>query len=101
MLSKKFIIANKEYSTANEFVNAPYIRKCFNLKAFKNAKIYVSGLGFYRIFINGYEITKGLLCPYRSNPNDLVYYDEYDLIKYLNTSLIPLHLHYLRFHQDP
>lgn len=79
MLSNKFICANKEFSTATKFINAPYIRKNFELEEFSFAKIYVCGLGFYRIFVNGEEITKGLLCPYISNPNDVVYYDEYDL----------------------
>lgn len=35
------------------------------------------------MWINGREITKGLLAPYISNPDDLVYFDDYDLSPYL------------------
>lgn len=78
-LSSRFICASERFCTVENFVNAPYIRKTFELKDFKTAKIYVCGLGFYRIFINGKDITKGLLCPYISNPDQIMYYDCYDL----------------------
>lgn len=35
--------------------------------------------GFYELYINGQRCTKGRLAPYISNPDDLVYYDEYTL----------------------
>ena len=79
ILSGKFISGNTEYCTVEKFVNAPYIRKSFNLAKFKQAKLYVTGLGFYRLFVNGEEKTKGLLCPYVSNPDDVIFYDCYDL----------------------
>ena len=78
-LSDKFIIGNGEYTVTERFVNAPYIRKLFTVGKFETAKLYITGLGFYRLFVSGKEITRGLLSPYISNPDDLVYYDEYDL----------------------
>ena len=36
-------------------------------------------MGFYEFFVNGKEITKGKLAPYISNPDQVVYYDKYDL----------------------
>lgn len=49
------------------------------------AKISICGLGFYRLWINGKDITKGLLAPYISNPDHYCYYDEYDIKEYLLT----------------
>ena len=75
-----FICATKDYNTLNNFVPAPYLRKNFYLnKPISSAKIVIAAFGFYKLFVNGKNITKGLLAPYRSNPNHIVYYDEYDL----------------------
>ena len=79
MLSDKFISATKEFTTEHQGVPAPYIRKTFEVSNFKNAEIYVCGLGFYEFYVNGKEITKGKLAPYISNPDQVVYYDRYDL----------------------
>ncbi|MBQ3596342.1 MAG: family 78 glycoside hydrolase catalytic domain [Clostridia bacterium] len=83
MFSKKFISATKNYSTQENKIPAPYIRKTFNLKDFSTAEIYVCGLGFYEIYVNGQNITKGKFAPYISNPNQVCYYDKYDLSPYL------------------
>ncbi len=80
MFSTEFISATKEYCTYTKHVPAPYLRKSFSVnKKIESAKITICGLGFYRLFINGKDITKGLLAPYISNPDDYLYYDEYDL----------------------
>ena len=80
MFSKKFICATKAYSDYENHVPAPYMRRLFRLsKPMESAKITICGLGFYELFINGKKITKGLLAPYISNPDDVLYYDEYDL----------------------
>lgn len=84
MLSTKFICASKEYTTYDTHVPAPYIRKnIYIADNVKSASVTVCGLGFYRIFINGTDITKGLLAPYISNPDDILYYDSYDMAPYL------------------
>lgn len=74
-----FFRTDKKYNTYEEHVNAPYIRKAFETPAFEKAYITVSGLGFYKLFINGNDITKGLLAPYISNPDDIIYFDRYDV----------------------
>lgn len=81
--SDKFISAAREYSTLEAAVPAPYIRKTFFAKATQKAEITITGLGFYKLYINGIDITKGLLSPYISNSNDMVYYDNYDISPYL------------------
>ena len=82
--SKKFYSATSEYTTFFKEVPAPYIRKNLNLeKKPEKAEILVTGLGFYKIFVNGKDITKGLLAPYIANPDDFIYYDLYDLTPYL------------------
>ncbi len=84
MLSKKFICATHKYSTYIDFVPSPYFRKVFTLgDAFKKCTVTIGGLGFYDIFINGQKITKGILAPYISNPDHMVYYDEYDVTEYV------------------
>jgi len=79
---KQFICAATAYTTYRHFVPAPLFRKTFFADA-ADCRLRVTGLGFYRVWINGTEITKGLLAPYISNPDDLVYFDDYDLSPYL------------------
>lgn len=80
MLQKKFIKATSAYCGFDNHVNAPYLRRSFTLDFTpKTAQIDICGLGFYRLFINGKDITKGALAPYISNPDHYCYYDTYDL----------------------
>lgn len=82
--SKKFVTASHEYSTFTKHVPAPLFRRAFSLKkAPDKAAIRIAGLGFYELFVNGVRLTKGLLAPYISNPDDIVYFDDYDLTPYL------------------
>lgn len=84
MLSKKFICAGSEFNKYTSFVAAAYLRKSFTVSDTSlGCKITVCGLGFYDIYINGKKITKGLLAPYISSPDDIIYYDEYDLAPYI------------------
>lgn len=78
--SEKFIKACDKICDFKEFVPAPYIRKVFSLD-FKpdKAEITICGLGFYELYINGKNITKAPLAPYISNPEDVLYYDNYDI----------------------
>ena len=85
MLSKKFICATREYSTYKDFMPSPYFRKTFIAYELpKRCTVTIGGLGFYDAFINGHKITKGILAPYISNPDHMVYYDEYDITEYIN-----------------
>ncbi|MCR5041878.1 MAG: glycoside hydrolase family 78 protein [Clostridia bacterium] len=80
MLSDRFICAGEEYATYEKSVPAPYFRKTFSLDELPGkAELTVCGLGFYRLWVNGKEITKGLFAPYITNPDEIVFYDGYDL----------------------
>ena len=82
--SKQFIRANNRLCDFDHFEPAPYFRKTFSLDFVpKQAEITICGLGFYELSVNGTPITKGALAPYISNPDDLLYYDRYDLLPYL------------------
>ena len=74
---KNFIKATNEYTTSEKFVAAPLFRKIFTVNSAADAQIKIAACGFYKLFINGENITKGALAPYISNPDDIVYYDEY------------------------
>ncbi len=84
MLSKKFICATYDYSTYQRFVPSPFFRKSFSVnKTVSKCTVTIGGLGFYDVFINGQKITKGIIAPYVSNPDHIVYFDEYDVTRYL------------------
>lgn len=77
---KTFIKASNAFCTLEKFVPAPYFRESFSVHGeFKSATLYITGLGFYEAHINGVNITKGILAPYISNPEHIVYYDSYDI----------------------
>ena len=82
--SIKFICGTQVPCTLDKQVNAPYLRKSFILNETpETANIRICGLGFYELYINGTNITKGALAPYISNPDDLCYYDDYEVSQYL------------------
>ncbi|MBE7015499.1 MAG: hypothetical protein E7417_01585, partial [Ruminococcaceae bacterium] len=83
-MNKSFIKATKNFCTFEENVPAPYIRKTFDLEFVPEAaEISICGLGFYILYINGVDVTKGLLAPYISNPDHCCFYDTYHIKKYL------------------
>lgn len=83
--SRSFIKANNEICDFDNPVNAPYFRKEFKLDfAPDKAEITICGLGFYELYVNGKNITKGPLAPYISNCDDICYYDNYDIADMLN-----------------
>ncbi len=76
---EKFIKATLGYNTLEQPVAAPYIRKSFVSDRETAATLRIACCGFYRLFFNGKEITKGYFAPYIANPNLYVYYDEYEV----------------------
>ena len=83
-LSTRFIKASEEICDFDHPVAAPYLRKAFTLDMEPTqAEITICGLGFYELYVNGKNITKGPLAPYISNPDDVCYYDRYDLTSLL------------------
>lgn len=86
MFSKKFIAASERWGTEDNPIPAPLFRKSFICsKPITAAEITMCGLGFYELYINGNNITKGLMAPYISNPDYLLYYDTYNIKPYLQT----------------
>ena len=84
--SKIFYAATREFTTIERNIPAPYLRRSFMLDAPADAaSLTVCGLGFYELFVNGQKITKGHMAPYISNPDDILYYDSYDIAPYLRT----------------
>ncbi len=79
----QFIYAGHAFSTRERFVPAPLFRRRFHADCGERARLVITGLGFYALFLNGEELTKGPLAPYISAPTELVYYDEYDLSPHL------------------
>ena len=83
-MNRYFIKATEDYCTLEKNVSAPYIRRTFELEFVpEKAKISICGLGFYELYINGTNVTKGHLAPYISNPDDYCYYDKYDITSLL------------------
>ena len=83
-MNKHFIKASNDFCDFENHVAAPYIRKKFDLDFVpESAEISICGLGFYVLYINGVDVTKGLLAPYVSNPEQYCYYDTYDVRKHL------------------
>ena len=79
-LSRTFISATREMSTLETRIPAPYLRKKLTLEAdVRRVRLSVCGLGFYRFWLNGEELTRGLLSPYMSAADDILDYDIYDL----------------------
>ncbi len=80
----QFIKATDQYCTLEEHVAAPVFRKAFELTGnILSARLDITAAGFYELYLNGQNITKGLLAPYISNPDHLLYLDSYDLSAYL------------------
>jgi len=84
LYSKKFIKATENYCKYDAPVNAPYIRKTFKIDNLpETASITLTCTGFYRLWVNGTEITYGHLAPCISNPDEMLFYDTYDVKKLL------------------
>lgn len=83
-LSRHFIKAGDELCTFEHPVNAPCFRREFELDFLpERSEITICGLGFYELFVNGVDITKGPLAPYIANTDDICYYDHYDITGHL------------------
>ena len=76
-----FICATKEYATHEKAVPAPLFRAVFHIDSYEKVQLVICGLGLYRVFCNGNEITRGRLASCPSNPDQLLYYETYDITK--------------------
>jgi len=72
----------------NEFhsqLAARYFRKEFNLqKEIKDARVYVTGLGMYELYVNGQKIGDQVLSPVPTDYTQEVKYTSFDLKPYLH-----------------
>ena len=84
MINKKFVCASEEYGTIKNIVPAPLFRTAFIASKLKKYSLSICGLGFYELYVNGRRITRSKLAPYISNPDDLLYYDTYELNDYID-----------------
>ena len=85
MFPQRFISASHSYTTLERPVAAPMLRRCFSAsKPVRRAEALICGLGFYELYVNGEQVTKGFLAPYISNPDHILYYDRYDLTSFLH-----------------
>lgn len=89
---EKFICASDDYTTLDKHIPAPYFRKVFVSDSETSAHILISARGFYELYLNGRKITKGAFAPYISNPDHIVYYDEYDVMLNKGENVIGIHL---------
>lgn len=80
-MQRQYVAGTRSFNTRERHVAAPILRKEFSANKTErdSAVIEISAVGFYRLFLNGKEITKGCLAPYISNPDDVVYYDLYEV----------------------
>ncbi len=80
VFSDSFIGAGTEMCELSAHLPAPYLRKEFKLSFVpEKACITLTGVGFYELYVNGVKTVKGEMCPYVSNPDDICYYDTYDI----------------------
>lgn len=81
---KHFISAGNNFCTFEKHVPAPLLRKSFIIPGkVRSANIFICGLGFYELYVNRQRLTKGALAPYISAPDDVIYYDRYDVSGFL------------------
>ena len=63
---------------------APMLRKSFVINGqTKKARVYVCGLGYHLLFINGRKVSDRILSPAVSQYNERVYYETLDITDYL------------------
>lgn len=84
IMNKNFFCATKTPCTFDNHVPAPYLRHSFTVDSqAEHATLSVTATGFYILYVNGTDITKGILAPYISNPDHYCYCDSYDIKPYL------------------
>ncbi|WP_162462943.1 family 78 glycoside hydrolase catalytic domain [Paenibacillus psychroresistens] len=70
---------------AEKSVPAPLFRKSFEMvKKAVSARVYVSGLGYYELYLNGVKIGNDVLTPGFTNYNESVLYNTYDITDQLS-----------------
>lgn len=71
----KWIAPNWEYTTIQ-----PYMRKSFHVeKNVKKARVYVTGVGLYELYLNGQKVGKEYLTPGCTTYSEWIQYQTYDV----------------------
>jgi len=71
-----------EHGGQHPCLAARYLRKEFQIaKPVRRATAFVSGLGLYRLFINGQPVSRDVLTPLPSDYRKTIYYDTYDVTR--------------------
>lgn len=66
-------------------LSARYLRKEFTIdKPLQSAKIYISGLGIYQLFINGKKVGREELSPDPTEYEKRIFYNTFDVTPYLH-----------------
>lgn len=74
-----FIAKSKEFNTVKNHVNAPIFKRVFDFTSNGKCEIKIAVVELYRLFLNGNELNVGKFSPYLSNPDEVVFYDVYDV----------------------
>ncbi len=69
--------------TSHESLTVPMFSKQFTSKKVKSARLYITGLGLYRAFINEEKVGQDYLTPFFNDYDDYVRYQTYDIIDYI------------------
>ncbi len=79
-------IGKKDWNDEPEPEPVPYFRKEFNLEnKIEKARIFISGLGYYQLFLNGKKIGNRVLDPGLTDYEERVLYSTYDVTEMLET----------------
>lgn len=72
----------------NSRLSARYFRKEFEFNdTIANARLYISGLGLFELYVNGMKVDNDVLCPAPTDYTQQVMYNTYDLTAFMNSGL--------------
>lgn len=71
------------FITPSTDLTCPMIYKNFSCSEIKSARLYITGLGLYRAFINGERVGNLYLTPYFNDYDDYLRYQSYDVTSLL------------------
>lgn len=74
-----YISHGTKYNTIERHVNAPLFKRVFDCGEVQNATLTITAVGLYKLWLNGTELNKSVIAPYMSNPDQLVFFDTYDV----------------------
>lgn len=93
MFPDRFVTAGKEFCTYEKAVSAPLFKKEFELCDIPEAtEIIIGSTGFFELWLNGENITDGLLVPFQANSECTVFYKKYDVSDKLRKGKNTIHV---------